>query len=454
MDMIATYETPHLNVQLKKIKGLEVEALTRSQNGDLPSALKGTKSRTLILAPSSSREAEAVKNKAPSHYTIVILGNLPNQGWSGGDLDAPFTLGELSDALQKAGGEGFLSLPSAGQRFVIEGAVDEDNVWSADENQEEALSETVTSAREWAKPEPLAPQEGSFSKAHNKFGHVIAITSPKGGVGKSNLSVNLGAVLASALAKQGRRVCLLDANTHQADGSTLTGRRREVATIATIMKAGRINEHNVRLALTHYDEKDNKGFGGLYILHGIDYKTNVKEAGDVRPVTYVAILEVLKKIFDYIIIDTPAVQSEHELFDEAIVPMADKVVVIVTSENTTLNNVEEWLQTSTRPRANGGYGLRKDNVYLLGNNVNTSGVNTAASLESRFSGQNWLGSIPHNKKWPVAANQNKVIAAEDPEIKKNVSDILFALTQEPSVKMTEVEKQPSLAQKLLKMVKR
>ncbi|MCA9296751.1 MAG: P-loop NTPase, partial [Phycisphaerales bacterium] len=41
-----------------------------------------------------------------------------------------------------------------------------------------------------------------------RLSHAIAITSGKGGVGKSNLAVNL----AIAMAARGRRVCLLDAD--------------------------------------------------------------------------------------------------------------------------------------------------------------------------------------------------------------------------------------------------
>jgi len=54
---------------------------------------------------------------------------------------------------------------------------------------------------------------------HNKPVRVIAVTSGKGGVGKTNLSVNIGV----AMAKAGRRVAILDADMGLANVDILLG---------------------------------------------------------------------------------------------------------------------------------------------------------------------------------------------------------------------------------------
>ena len=66
----------------------------------------------------------------------------------------------------------------------------------------------------WPRPTParLAPPP-------TRLGHAIAVTSGKGGVGKTNIAVNLGV----ALARLGRRVCLLDADLGLANADVLCG---------------------------------------------------------------------------------------------------------------------------------------------------------------------------------------------------------------------------------------
>jgi len=54
---------------------------------------------------------------------------------------------------------------------------------------------------------------------HMKPVRVIAVTSGKGGVGKTNLSVNIGV----ALSKMGRRVAILDADMGLANVDILLG---------------------------------------------------------------------------------------------------------------------------------------------------------------------------------------------------------------------------------------
>lgn len=59
----------------------------------------------------------------------------------------------------------------------------------------------------------------SLTQARSSAPHVIAITSGKGGVGKSSISVNLGLTLS----RMGRKVCLFDADKGLANINILLG---------------------------------------------------------------------------------------------------------------------------------------------------------------------------------------------------------------------------------------
>ncbi|MFQ5561823.1 MAG: P-loop NTPase, partial [Nitrospinota bacterium] len=66
----------------------------------------------------------------------------------------------------------------------------------------------------------VPPVEGAFAKATEKrSARVVAVTSGKGGVGKTNVAANLGI----ALARQGKKVCVLDADLGMANINILLG---------------------------------------------------------------------------------------------------------------------------------------------------------------------------------------------------------------------------------------
>ena len=65
----------------------------------------------------------------------------------------------------------------------------------------------------------LTAKKGMYSKSLSQKVRVITITSGKGGVGKSNITVNL----ALALAKMGKRVCIFDADFGLANVDILMG---------------------------------------------------------------------------------------------------------------------------------------------------------------------------------------------------------------------------------------
>jgi septum site-determining protein MinD len=122
------------------------------------------------------------------------------------------------------------------------------------------------------------------------MGRVIVITSGKGGVGKTTITANLG----TAIAKLGRKVCLIDADFGLRNLDLLLGlEQRVVYTIIDVL-AG---DCSLEKALV----KD-KRCEGLHLLPAAQNRT--KDA--ITPDQMRDIISKLTNNFDYILVDCPA----------------------------------------------------------------------------------------------------------------------------------------------------
>lgn len=148
---------------------------------------------------------------------------------------------------------------------------------------------------------------------------VIAVSSGKGGVGKSSITVNLGI----SLAKGGARVCLLDADTGLANANILLGLTPQFSLEHVLYGAKPIEE--VMLDGPH----------GLKIVpgaHGISEVVNLHPRQQLRLTRELARIE---EDFDYILIDTAAGISDTTL---DFVSAAHHTLVVITPEPTSLTD--------------------------------------------------------------------------------------------------------------------
>lgn len=143
----------------------------------------------------------------------------------------------------------------------------------------------------------------------------IIITSGKGGVGKSSATINIG----YALASQGHKVCLIDADFGLKNLDVMMGLENRVIYDLNDVVTSKATLNQVLV-------KD-KRIDSLYLLPA--YKSLSLERIDL---TYMKkIIENLKKDFDFILIDSPAgiekgFQYAASLSSEAIVVVTLDVV--------------------------------------------------------------------------------------------------------------------------------
>jgi len=160
-------------------------------------------------------------------------------------------------------------------------------------------------------------------------GRVITVWSPKGGVGKTTMAVNLGLALSE---KGARRVCLVDLDLAFGD-------------VAITMQL--FPTHSIEHAIGSEDAIDPELVDGLLTRHQdslmILAAPSHPDVRDRISATLVAqVIRTLRQTFDYVVIDTAPAFDEQTLtaLDET-----DDVVIVATLDVPTLKNVKVALET-------------------------------------------------------------------------------------------------------------
>ncbi|MCG5502036.1 MinD/ParA family protein [Ectothiorhodospira lacustris] len=204
--------------------------------------------------------------------------------------------------------------------------------------------------------DPTRPP-GSANSAEDRRPQVIAITSGKGGVGKSSIAINLGL----CLSMRGRKVCILDADTGLANAGLLLGMRPEYSLEHVLS-----GEHSIEAVIQ-------KGPHGLKLVPGAN---GIAECVDLDTPQRRHLANELARIegeFDYLLLDTAAGISNTTL---AFIGAAHRMLLILTPEPTSLTDAYSLLRLALR---------RGDvNCQVLVNMVGD--VHEARDVFQRFSG--------------------------------------------------------------------
>jgi len=162
-----------------------------------------------------------------------------------------------------------------------------------------------------------------------RHGKVVTVFSPKGGVGKTTVAVNLALALTE---KGARRVCLVDLDLAFGD-------------VAITMQL--FPTHSIEQAVGSEDSIDQAMLDGLLTRHKDSLMVLAAPAHpDVRervtPMLISRILRTLKDEFDYVVVDTAPTFDDITLtaLDET-----DECIILATLDVPTLKNVKVALET-------------------------------------------------------------------------------------------------------------
>ncbi|MCA1792498.1 MAG: MinD/ParA family protein [Desulfotignum sp.] len=158
--------------------------------------------------------------------------------------------------------------------------------------------------------------------------HVITITSGKGGVGKTSISLNLSLSLASA----GHRVCLFDADLGLANVNILTGIFPEHGLDTVISGEKQLGDIMIR------------NFQGIDIIPG---SSGVEKMADLTAAESRHLIQAFLQMgnYDYFIFDTSAGISAQVM---AFCRASHQIILVITPEPTSLTDAYSLLKVLSR----------------------------------------------------------------------------------------------------------
>lgn len=209
---------------------------------------------------------------------------------------------------------------------------------------------------------------------------VIAVTSGKGGVGKSNLVVNLGL----ALARQGLKVLLIDADLGLGNLDILLG------------LTPRHTIHDVLARRKSLAEVIVQGPAGMKILPA---SSGIPEMAELEPQQKLFLLNELDHLgedLDVVLIDTGAGISRNVLFFNLA---AQEILVVATAEPTSITDAYALMKVLALQ-----HGERRFRLVVNGVPHPEDGqvvYRTLLKVTERFLGQDvsleYLGVVPHDE---------------------------------------------------------
>jgi pilus assembly protein CpaE len=253
------------------------------------------------------------------------------------------------------------------------------------------LNTAVRRARDLARRLRDASGHGAPGEEPAKRGTLVTVFSAKGGCGKTTLATNL----AAALADRGKReVCLVDLDLAFGD----------VAIALQLFPA-----HTIADAVPLAENLDIQGISSLLTPHSPGLTTlvaPVEPGTEAIPASLVStILEVLKRNYDFVVVDTPPAFDDHVL---AAFDQSDVVALLATLDIPALKNLKLTLETLDL------LNYPRERWRLVLNRADSK-VGLAVSEVEKTLKAPINAQIPSSRDVPASINRGVPIVLDDPK---------------------------------------
>lgn len=234
-----------------------------------------------------------------------------------------------------------------------------------------------------------------FVRKNKARARVLAVTSGKGGVGKTSTSVNL----AIALAALDHRVVLLDADLGLANVEVLMG-------LNSLYNLQHVIDGEKTIAQIMV-----KGPGGIYVIPGSSGLSKLADLSNAARQNVIKGLEELQTVVDFIIIDTMAGIGQNAV---AFAAAADEVLLVSTPEPSSIVDVYAMIKTIHNQRPDAVFRLI---VNMVINEKQAEAVaKKLSSVSQQYLGRNlsFLGCIPRDPHVSQAVMQTQPFSLRYP----------------------------------------
>ncbi|WP_371921487.1 flagellar synthesis regulator FleN [Pseudomonas sp. C27(2019)] len=242
-----------------------------------------------------------------------------------------------------------------------------------------------------------------MTSKHKQPVQVIAVTGGKGGVGKTNVSVNL----ALALADLGRKVVLLDADFGLANVDVLLG-LQPTHNLADVMD-GKCDLRDVLLA----------GPGGVRIVPA---SSGTQSMVEMTPMQHAGLIQAFSELgdnIDVLVIDTAAGIGDSVT---SFVQAAQEVVMVVCDEPTSITDAYALLKLLNR-----NHGMTRFRVLANMAHSPQEGrnlFNKLVKVTERFLDDvtlQYLGAVPYDEMVRKAVQKQRAVYDAYPRAKSSLA---------------------------------
>ncbi len=243
-----------------------------------------------------------------------------------------------------------------------------------------------------------------------ELGKVLAVFSPKGGVGRTTIAVNLAVAIAQL---SDGRVVLVDGNLTFGDVGVMLNLPPTRTISDLIPYTNQLDEDLIDTILATHSS-------GVRVLLA---PPKPELADLVSPEHMGLILARLRELFDYVVVDTMTTLNDVTL---AILDTADKVLVVTTPEIPAIKNVRSFLDTAA------ALGYPAEKIELILNRADASPGINIGEIETTL-GRRFIARINSGGLSVVeAANRGTPVMVSDPggEVAQGIYGLVKALVPE------------------------
>lgn len=181
-------------------------------------------------------------------------------------------------------------------------------------------------------------------RSETATGRVITVTSSKGGSGKSTISMLLGAYIAKGsklayeqgTAEKPLKVCIVDLDVRDGQLGFMNG--VQSPTVVDIVASGSLTPESINNGVYHSNKMD---------CDFIFAAKRPRYTAAIPPEFYAGLIQILREMYDYIILDT-SVNYLDPLLESVAYPMSEKIIFVTDLSISSIFGMARWIQETTR----------------------------------------------------------------------------------------------------------